>query len=256
MSSTMQNSIKKVGLFVPCCVDQYWPDVAWKTLHLLQSLGLECHYPAEVSCCGRELFMQGDREGAKRLGEKMMELYDDCSHVVSCDSGCVAYIKRHFGKLFHNTILHNSFRQFCDKCFDLSDFLVNIMHYSPSVRFPHTVTVADHCATQHDYLCLAHPNDNGLHDEVRKLLNAVEGLHVVEMAQNDVCCGMGGMFASDFSSIANDLAKRKIDNAVAAGAEYIVTTESSCRIHMQSSIDKNKSGLKCIHLVDILCYEE
>ena len=256
----MNDTRYKVGLFVPCCIDQFAAGTAWKALRLLEAMGLECYYPTAFTCCGRELYNQGDREGAKMLGEKLIELYSECTHVVSCSSACVVYAQKQFPKLFHNTTLHNSYRLFVDKFYDISDFLVNVLHVDsassefriPQFSFPHTVTVMDHCTTLSEYLCSAHPELPGLREEPRRLLRAVGGLTLVEMQQQDVCCGFGGFFASQFTPISDSLAQRKCENAIAAGAEYIVSTEPGCLLHLQSYIDKNGLPLKCAHLMDVL----
>ena len=212
---------------MPCCIDQFAADSAWKAIKLLEGLKLQCLYPSSLTCCGKELYNQGDRESARELGEKMIEQYDECRYVVCLGSGCVAYMQRCFARLFHNTTFHNSYRQFLDKCFELSDFLVNIMHYR-----------------------------KGLAEEPRKLLQGVDGLTLVEMAQQDVCCGFGGMFANNFTPIADSLTKRKIDNALAVGAEYLTCTEPSCLMHLQAYADKAGIGIKCLNIIDILVAEQ
>lgn len=242
-----------VGIFIPCCVDQFAPATGLAMVRLLERLGMQCYYPEDFTCCGKDLYHQGDREGAKMLGEKMIEYYNDCSHIVACGSGCVTYMKVHFGRLFHNTTLHNNYRQFLDKTYDLSDFLVNVVHYEPTdVSFPHKVTFMDHCTTLRDYVCTAHPDSKGLYDEPRRLLRAIPDLELVEMEQGDICCGYGSQFANYFTPISDSLAKRKVDNAVASGAEYIVSTEMSCLLHLQSYIDKVGAPVACRHLADIL----
>ena len=248
----MDKNIRKVGIFVPCCIDQFAPQCAFKAIRLLESQGIECYYPDAQTCCGKELYHQGDKNSAKALGEKLIEQFDDCQYVVSLSSGCIVYIQKHFGQLFHNTTFHNSYRQMIDKCFDLSDFLVNILHFSPTAPFEHTVAMMDHCTTMRDYRCLAHPDSKGLHDEPRRLLGAVPKLHLVEIAQNDICCGLGGLFANDFTPIADSLTKRKVDNILASGADVVTSTEPSCLMHLQSYIDKAGINLKCLNIIDIL----
>ena len=249
-------NIMKVGVFVPCCVDQFAAESGIRMVHLLEGIeNVELFIPAEMTCCGMALYNQGDRDGAKQLGEQMITLFGDCTHIVGLGSGCVSYIKTHFGNLFHNTTLHNDYRQFADRCYDLSDFLVNVIHYKPSATFAHKVAFMDHCGTLRDYVCTAHPERRGLHDEPRQLLQAVKGLQLVETAEQDVCCGFGGQFANHYTPIAHSLGRRKIENAIAAGAEFIVSTEMSCLLHLRSVIDEGHYAIRCLHLVDVLCGE-
>ena len=199
-----------------------------------------------------ELFNIGDRETAKTLGKKMIDVYGDCQCVISCGSADVAYMKSRFPLLFHNTTLHNDYRQFTDKLYDITDFLVNIAEYTPSASFQHRVAYMSHCGTRHDYRSIAHPDQPGLDDEATSLLTAVDGLDLVDMAENDVCCGFGGLFANQFTAISNSLTRRKIDNALASGAEVVTSTELSCLMHMQSYAEHAGIALKFKHIVEII----
>lgn len=253
----MNNNNYKVGIFIPCCVDQFNAATGIKMMHLLQKLGIDCYYPDDLTCCGMHLYQQGNREAAKQLGERLIGLYGQCTYIVSCSSACVAFIQHEFPHLFHNTAYHNDYRNFTSRCLDISDFLVNFADYKPSgISFPHKVAILEHCTTRRDYTSPAHPERKGLHDEPRILLNAIDGLQLLEMPQADVCCGFGGLFASQFTPISDSLARRKAENALSVGAEVIVSTEPSCLLHMQSYIDKNKLPLKCRHIVDILVNDD
>ena len=249
----MDRNYKKVGVFVPCCIDQFAADTGLKLCRLLERMGVDYMYPEELTCCGRELYYQGDRDGAKLLGKQLMSLYEGCSFVVGCGSGCMAYVQRCFKSLFHNTTYHNSYRNFADRCVDVCDFLVNVAEYRPATEpFRHRVALLDHCMTSRDYRSPAHPERAGLHDEMRTLIGAIEGVEIVELAEEDVCCGAAGLFASQFTPISDALAKRKLDNAIEAGAEYIVSTEMECLLHLRSYAEKSKMEIKFLHIIDLL----
>ena len=255
-----RGDLSKIGLLVPCCIDQMMPQTAFNAIALLEKMGLRTFYPEEFTCCGMDLYQQGDNDGAKKLGQRLIEQYEDCSHIVSLSSACVVYMQKQFPRLFHNTTLHNNYRQLVNHCYDFSDFLVNVLHVDDAdseyrlydIEFNHKVTILDHCTTLRDYQCLSHPDMAGLREEPRRLLRCVRGLELVEMPQQDVCCGMGGLFASQFTAISNSLTRRKVDNAMTVGAEYIVSTEMRCLLNIRSLCEKNKLPVKCIHLADDL----
>ena len=242
----------KVGLFVPCEIDQFSPKTAWNALNLLESIGMETFYPTEITCSGMELYNQGAINSAKLLNEKMIEAYEDCTFVVSLSSANVAYAQLRFPMLFHNTTMHKEYRRFIERFMDFSDFLVNIVHYKPTKAFPHRVAFMDNCQTINDYRSPSHPDQLGLKQEPRELLRAVPELELVEMAQNEICCGYGGLFANHFTVISDQLAQMKIDNALKAGAKYIVSTEMSCLLHLQSYAEKRNIGIGFAHLADIV----
>lgn len=243
-----------IGLLVPTSLDQFAPQSAMNAYQLLQNLGFTVYYPQEMASTGMELYNQGDYEGAKVLGETMIESFDKCRYIVSLSSATVVYIQQHFPKLFHNTTFHNDYRQFIDRCFDLTDFLANIANLSDIAipEFPHKVTILDHCTTLRDYTSLAHPGIKGLRNEPRQILSMVPGLQLVEMPQQNVCCGYGGSFANNFTTISDSLAQRKVDNALLAGAEVITSTEPACLLHLESYIKKRDIKLEIRMIGDFL----
>lgn len=242
----------KVGLFVPCDIDQFSPNTAWNAINLFESIGLQVFYPTELTTIGMELYNQGDMQSAKQLAEKMIETFEGCKYVVSLSSASVTYAQLRFTSLFRNTTMHNEYRGFIEKFIDFSDFLANIIHFKPSKAFPHRVAVMDNCQTMSDYRSPMHPDIEGLQNEPRQLLNAVPELQLVEMAQNEICCGYGGLFVNNFTVISDKLAQMKIDNALAVGAEYVVSTEMGCLLHLRSYAEKKRINMHFAHLADVL----
>lgn len=245
-----------IGLFVPNEIDQFSPKTAWRALHLLESLGLTVTYPTGLTTCGIELYNQGDFQTAKQLGEKMIEHYEGCSYIVSLSSSCAAFIHKRFSLLFHNTTMHNEYRGFTERFVDISDFLANIIHYEPSNHFPHRVAFLDNCQTVNDYRSPSHPDQPGLVNEPRELLKAVPELELVEMQQRDICCGYGGLFTNRFTVISDRLAQQKIDNVMDANAEYVVSTDMGCLLHLKSYAEKKGTNIGFLHIVDILAADE
>ena len=234
----------KVGIFIPCCIDQFSVQTGKNMVNLLQRIGCMCDYPVEQTCCGQELYLNGDRESARMLGERMIDMFLPYDYVVTCSSGCVAYMKKKFDDLFRNSSRHNEFPKFINKLYDITDFLVNVVHYTPEgVTFPYRVAFMDHCRTLHDY---------GLSEEPRQLLRAISDIDLVEVSNGGVCCGYGGTFANFFEPVSTEMVRQKVDSYVNAGVQYIVSTEPTCLMHTQSYIDKAGINIQCRHIVDIL----
>lgn len=127
--------------------------------------------------------------------------------------------------------------------FELTDFLVNHLKITDfNVVFNHKVTFHDSCAGLREY---------GIKKEPRILLENVKGLELIEMENTETCCGFGGTFAAKFHSVSTAMTDQKIENALKTGADYIVSTEASCLMNMDSYIRKNNLPIKTIHLVDI-----
>ena len=105
------------------------------------------------------------------------------------------------------------------------------------------VTFHDSCNALREY---------GIKKEPRKLINMIKGLELIEMNKSDTCCGFGGSFAVKFEAISTAMAEQKVENALKTGAKYLVSTEASCLLHINSYIKKHNLPIEGIHLVSLL----
>ncbi|MNY44971.1 Lactate utilization protein A [compost metagenome] len=115
----------------------------------------------------------------------------------------------------------------------------------------------DYFGAELDGKAVYHDSCSGLREckikeEPRQLLAKVHGLELVEMKDTDMCCGFGGTFSVKFDAISSAMAQQKVNNALEQGAEYIISTDLSCLLHLQGYIDKNNIPLKTMHLADVL----
>jgi L-lactate dehydrogenase complex protein LldE len=234
----------KVDIFIPCFIDQVYPQTAFNMVKILEKLDVEVHYNENQTCCGQISFNSGFWDDAKTLGEKFIKDFNTGRTVVTPSASCGGYVKNYYGELFHNTGMHLEFKQLQKNMMEITDFLVNVMHITDlGATFEHKVTYHDSCASLREYK---------LKDEPRSLLSHVKGLELVEMAERDVCCGFGGTFSVKNQGISSAMAEQKVQNAIATGAEYIISTDASCLMHQAGYISKHKLPLKVMHIVDVL----
>lgn len=233
-----------VDAFIPCFIDQAFPQTAFNMIRLLEKLGVKVHYNPDQSCCGQMAFNGGFWDEAKAMGEKHIKDFSNNRPIVSPSSSCSSMVKNHYPKLFHNSALHNEYKVIQKNSYEITDFIVNVLKKENiGAKFPHKVTYHESCASKREY---------GLTHEARTLLNNVEGLELIEMKEADTCCGFGGTFSIKYEGISTAMAEQKIDNALATEAEYIVSTDASCLMHLQGFIEKQKLPVKTIHIVDLL----
>jgi L-lactate dehydrogenase complex protein LldE len=153
-------------------------------------------------------------------------------------------VRNYYSWLFHNTAFHYEYKQLKKNFYEFTDFVVNVLQKDDiGAIFNHKITYHDSCAALREY---------GLKNEPRILLGKVRGLELIEMDGNDICCGFGGTFSVKFEPVSAAMAEQKVNHALQTGAEYIVSTDSSCLMHQQAYIDKNKLPLKTIHIIDLL----
>ena len=233
-----------VDLFIPCFIDQLYPETGMNMVKLLEKLGVDVFYNPNQTCCGQMTFNSGAWDDTKKLGEKFMKDFPNDRSIVGASASCIGFIRNYYPWLFHNTGLHYEYKQVKKNIYEITDFLVNVLNVEDvGATFNHSVTYHDSCAALREY---------GLKDEPRKLLANVKGLELREMKDNEVCCGFGGTFSAKFEPISTAMAEQKINNALETGAEYIVSTDSSCLMHQQAYIDKHNLPIKTIHIVDVL----
>ncbi len=234
----------KVDIFIPCFIDQIYPQTAFNMIKILEKLDVEVNYNENQTCCGQISFNSGFWDDAKKIGEKFIKDFNTGRTVVTPSASCGGYVKNYYGELFHNTGLHLEFRQLQKNMMEFTDFLVNVMHVTNlGATFEHKVTYHDSCAALREYK---------LKDEPRTLLQNVKGLELIEMAERETCCGFGGTFSVKNQAISSAMAEQKVQNAMETGAEYIISTDSSCLMHQAGYISKHKLPIKVLHIIDVL----
>lgn len=237
-----------VQLFVPCFIDQFYPNTAFNTIQLLEKAGCHVHYNPEQTCCGQPSFNSGYWQETTPLAEKWLKDFDRDMPIVSPSASCTGFVKNHYHKILkENPIGLKQLEQKRPYIYELSDFLVNVLQKTDfGATFRHRITYHDACSALREY---------GLKQEVRMLLSKVRGLELIEMPENTTCCGFGGTFSVKNSAISSAMAARKVSNALLTGAEYIVSTEASCLMNIGGYVAKNKLPIKLLHLADVLVGE-
>ncbi len=234
-----------VDLFIPCFIDQIYPDTAFNTVKLLRKAGLEVNYNPEQTCCGQPAFNSGFWDETKTLAKKFISDFPNDRHIVSPSASCTGFIKNYYPDLFKNGQSgFEDYQRLNRNLFELTDYLVNYLNFTDfGAEFPHKVCYHDACTALREY---------GIRKEPRLLLSKVKGLELVEMEDTETCCGFGGTFAAKFTAISTAMTEQKVENALKTGAEYIISTESSCIMNLEGYILKNNLPIKPIHIADIL----
>ena len=235
-----------VELFIPCFVDQVYPETARNTFKILEKAGCKVVYNPEQTCCGQPAFNAGFWDDAKAVGNKFLNDFSENTFIVSPSASCVGMVKGYYNDLFTNTAVHNRCRNIQSHIHELSDFLVNVLK-------------KDYFGAELEGKAVYHDSCAGLREckikaEPRKLLEKVHGLELVEMADTETCCGFGGTFAVKFEGISSAMAQQKVNHALDVGADYIISTDASCLMHLQAYIDKEQLSLKTMHLADVLAH--
>lgn len=233
-----------VQLFVPCFIDQLYPETAFNMVTVLERAGCDVTYNRNQTCCGQPAFNAGFREDAREVCTKFLKDFSGTDYVVAPSASCVGFVRNYYQELFNNSSLHNEVKDMQKRIFEFSDFMVNVIGIDNiGAKLNTRVTYHDSCAGLRE--CR-------IKDEPRRLLKNVKGLELVEMHDVETCCGFGGTFAVKFEGISAGMADQKVANAIATGAEYIVSTDVSCLMHIEGYARKNGLPVKAMHIADLL----
>ena len=234
----------QVQLFIPCFIDQLYPQVAFNTVKILEKAGCTVKYNTQQTCCGQPAFNAGFWGESKDVCTKFVQDFDGADYIVSPSASCAGFVRNNYGKLFENNAFQSPAKKVASQIFELSEFLVKILGITElGASFNGKATFHDSCAGLRECNIKAEP---------RALLSQVEGLELVEMNDTETCCGFGGSFAVKYDTISVAMADQKIDNAIATEAEFIISTDMSCLMHLDGRINHHGQQIKVIHLADIL----
>jgi L-lactate dehydrogenase complex protein LldE len=232
-----------VQIFIPCFVDQLYPKTAFNMIKVLEKIGCTVTYNSNQTCCGQPAFNAGFWEEAKPVCSKFIKDFEGTDYIVAPSASCVGFVRNYYSKLFVNKV-GNQFEQVGKRIFEFSEFMVKVLQVvDVGAKLNGRATYHDSCAGLRE----CH-----IKQEPRKLLSRVKGLELVEMNDVETCCGFGGTFAVKFEAISVAMGEQKVENALATKAEYIISTDLSCLMHLDGYIKNKKYNLKAMHIADVL----
>ena len=234
----------KVQLFIPCFVDQLYPQTAFNMVKVLEKACCDVEYNTNQTCCGQPAFNAGFQSEAKKVAEKFLKDFDTPDYIVAPSASCVGFVRNYYGKLFENSSQHNLVKNLSLRIFEFTEFLTNIL------KIENFGAVLNAKATYHD--SCAGLRECKIKEGPRNLLKKVKGLQLIEMAETETCCGFGGTFAVKFDAISNAMADQKINHALDTGASHIISTDLSCLMHLQGIISKKNLPITTLHIADVL----
>lgn len=241
----------KVGLFIPCYVNAIYPEVGVASYKILDYLGLAVDYPLEQTCCGQPMANAGFENKSVSLAVAFEKLFDKYDYVVAPSASCAAFVKENYPRLLEK---EGHLCQTSDKIYDLCEFLHDIVKVDKLPgAFPHKVSIHNSChGVRELHLSSASELNIPRYSKVKNLLSLVKGIELFEPPKVDECCGFGGMFSVEESAVSACMGRDKIENHLSTGAEYITGADSSCLMHMQGIVNREKLPIRFIHAVEIL----
>ncbi|MGN6291812.1 MAG: (Fe-S)-binding protein [Chitinophagaceae bacterium] len=240
----------KIGLFIPCYIDQFYPTVGIATLQLLEKLGMEVVYPLEQTCCGQPMANSGFANLSKGCDINFINNFSGVDYIVAPSGSCVLHVKEHLDSNVKST----EAEKIRSTIYELTEFLVDVLKIDslPS-RFPHRVGLHISCHGQ-----------RGLHtssmteqvlpsfSKPEKLLGMVQDLVLLKPARQDECCGFGGTFCVFEEAVSVKMGKDRINEHLRNEVEVITAGDVSCLMHLEGILKRSGSKIRIMHIAEIL----
>jgi L-lactate dehydrogenase complex protein LldE len=225
----------RIALFITCFNDTLFPGTGRAVVELLERLGHEVTFPEEQTCCGQMHFNSGYADDGIALAKRFADVFKDEAVIVSPSASCVGMVREHVPELR-------------GRVFELSELLVDVLGVEDvGASFPHRVTYHPTC---HSLRVL------GVGDRPLRLLRAVRGIDLVELERADECCGFGGTFAVKNADTSIAMLSDKLADVIDTRAEVCVSADTSCLMHIGGGLRRQRSGVRTLHLAEVLASTE
>jgi L-lactate dehydrogenase complex protein LldE len=246
----------QAALFIPCYIDQLYPDVGLATVEVLERQGVDVVFPTQQTCCGQPMANTGCMADARPLAAKFVRVFQDLPFVVCPSGSCVAMVRHHYAELIASPELERLTAQ----TFELCEFLIDVLRVQElEGRFPHRVGLHQSCHGLRE-LRLGSASELMVpaYSKPRQLLEMLDGIELCEPQRPDECCGFGGTFAVAEEAVACLMGRDRIADHQQAGAEVLTAADMSCLMHMDGLIQRQRReragqrALKVMHIAQIL----
>jgi len=242
----------RVGLFIPCYIDQFFPDVGLATVELLEQFGCEVHFPEEQTCCGQPMANTGCWQDAAPLARRFVTLFQPYDFIVCPSGSCVAMVTHHYETLLPEQ--DAAYEEVKSKTFELTQFLLDVLHVDRlDVRFPYRVGLHQSCHGLRDLRLGGCSERMEVRvNKAKTLLDMVDGIEIVPLQRVDECCGFGGTFAVSEEAVSCMMGNDRVRDHEQAGVQVITAGDMSCLMHLDGLMRRQQKPMTVMHIAQIL----
>lgn len=232
----------KLALFIPCYVDQFYPQVGISTLELLESLGCDVEFPEKQTCCGQPMANAGFASASKSCDSNFVRNFSGYEYIVCPSGSCVLHVKEHLDDQIRNNV------------YELTEFLVDVLKVKDlNASFPHRVGLHVSCHGQRGlHLSSMTETMTSTFSKPLEVLSMVKGLEIAELSRKDECCGFGGTFCVTEEAVSVAMGKDRVADHLEHKVEYITGGDMSCLMHLEGILRRQKSNVRVKHIAEIL----
>ncbi|MCJ7932909.1 MAG: (Fe-S)-binding protein [Chryseobacterium sp.] len=242
----------KVGLFIPCYIDLLYPQVGIAAYTLLKKLDVNVVYPMGQTCCGQPMANSGYGHLTCETNKNFIQQFKDFEAIVAPSGSCVLHIKEHLKG--ENGREEDKAVHIQENIYELTEFLTDVLKIDDlKASFPHKVGFHQSCHGQRGlHLSGMSELTAAYFSKPEQLLQQVEGIELIQLDKQDECCGFGGTFCITEEAVSSKMGKDRLTDHIKNGAEYITACDMSCLMHLEGIANREKRGVKIIHIAEIL----
>jgi L-lactate dehydrogenase complex protein LldE len=240
----------RIGLFIPCYIDQFYPQVGVATVDVLESFGVKVEYPAAQTCCGQPLANAGLHDEAKPLCERFLQIFAAYDYIVSPSGSCVAMVRHHYEQVLGHTA---QLEKVAHKTLELCEFLTDVLKVEGlKGAYRHRVGLHQSCHGLRELRTASGSERVGPEfNKPRQLLASLDGIELTELARPDECCGFGGLFAVTEEAVSCMMGRDRVADHERAGTEVLTSTDMSCLMHLDGLIRREKKPIRVRHIAEV-----
>jgi iron-sulfur cluster protein len=242
---------EKAAFYAGCLIDFAYPEMGASLVKILNKAGIEVTFPEGQTCCGAPARFSGAYEVAAHNASDNIDalLADDVQYVVSACPTCTVALKKDFISTFESlgqTEKIPRARQLADKVMDISTLVAKLVEAG---RLKFKPGQDRGLITYHDSCHLKRTLN--VYREPRELM-AKAGYRLSEMAEADVCCGMGGSYSLKLPEISAPILDRKLCHIENTEAPLVAMDCPGCVMQIRGGLDKRESNIAVTHTIQLL----
>lgn len=233
-----------VQIFIPCYIDQFYPQTGMNMVKVLRALGCKVVYNSEQTCCGQPALNAGFKKYAEPIAKKFLNDFNTVDYIVTPSASCAGMVLNYYDSFFRNTSNHIKYRKIRNNMFEFSEFAVKILDLSKlKGTFNTRAVYHSSCSAMRETKTDSFAQD---------IIKGIEGLEILEMPLKDQCCGFGGTFSTEYEDVSIAILKEKVDLIMQLEVDYLISADSSCLMQFESYFKKHNISIKTLHLADVM----
>jgi L-lactate dehydrogenase complex protein LldE len=239
----------KVGLFIPCYINQFYPSVGVSTIQLLEKFGVQAEYPSAQTCCGQPMANAGYEKDCANVYQHFTDVFSSFDYIIAPSASCVYHVKKHYNIIDQSVGVEHV----RNNIYELTDFLAKVLHIDEiGGKFKATVGLHISCHGQRGLRQITSSEiSEHTTGHLINQLKSIQGLNLVSLNRADECCGFGGSFCVNEEAVSTRMGLDRIRDHENNGTQILTGTDMSCLMHLEGLIRRQNKNIGVMHVAEI-----